>query len=337
MPKEKSLLEDVKERFEGIYKAIAKIEGNIDEDDVLRYTIKRHFDSLTEDNAYAKILILAKDIQFIKDFCRELTDSFTYLMRFSAPDQEGVFSIHALISLGDISFAFPFIIKAYRFGLNNETKGRLCASLKSMLIRDRLIGTRADINSRFNDVFRGFTMANSSIDPIVGRVNELKVTEDWWSAYWNNVQLDRSLQGPIKHPIARFILWKYENHLKANLIFDQDGYPNKQLRFNDIVDQELEHIAPQTEPVNKPHGYGVYDEEFKQKDIDCLGNYLSMSKSHNCAVGNVPFRDKYKTYNNLEQQKEIKMFANYSEIGPWNREIIRRRKAVIIDFVKNTF
>ncbi|WP_420359762.1 GmrSD restriction endonuclease domain-containing protein [Aeromonas caviae] len=49
----------------------------------------------------------------------------------------------------------------------------------------------------------------------------------------------------------------------------------------------LEHIAPTTEPENKPHGYDNYDEEFRNQSLNCLGNYLLLSKSHNCAVGNM--------------------------------------------------
>lgn len=49
------LINDVKRRFEKIYKSISRIEYNIDEDDVLAYTLRVHFKSLTESNAIGTI------------------------------------------------------------------------------------------------------------------------------------------------------------------------------------------------------------------------------------------------------------------------------------------
>ncbi|MDE0537089.1 GmrSD restriction endonuclease domain-containing protein, partial [Tenacibaculum sp. L6] len=62
-------------------------------------------------------------------------------------------------------------------------------------------------------------------------------------------------------------------------------------------------IATQTE--NPKNGYDVYDEEFRTQFIDCLGNYLLLSKSHNCSVGNKPFSDKRDSYTKSNQQREI--------------------------------
>jgi hypothetical protein len=85
------------------------------------------------------------------------------------------------------------------------------------------------------------------------------------------------------------------------------------------------------------HGYDIYNDEFKQKYIECIGNYLLVSKSHNCSVGNYPFREKYATYTYLEQQKEVQKLVNYNEDGPWNRAVIQQREEVLTEFVRSHF
>ena len=194
------------------------------------------------------------------------------------------------------------------------------------VIRHRLIGTRADMTSRINDVFEKFTEENKKTSPIIERIEWMKTTSEWWWAYWNNEKLRDSLQGGINHAVAKYLLWKYEVHLEQQ---GKSGY--SPTRFDRIISPELEHIAPTTEPEIKPHGYGNYDEEFRNQYLNCLGNYLLLSKSHNCAVGNVPFSKKLETYKHNEQQREIQTLV--SENGVWNKEVIQTRKAKIVRFI----
>ena len=80
------------------------------------------------------------------------------------------------------------------------------------------------------------------------------------------------------------------------------------MRFDDIKDPQLEHIAPQTENEEPEAGYDEYDEEFIEEYLDCWGNYLLISKSHNSSIGNKPFAVKLASYNgpnSLAQQREI--------------------------------
>ena len=74
------MISEVKNRFEHIYKSISKIEGNIDEDDILTYTLRVYFNSLDASNALQKVdEELGKDdsrIKFIRSFTHSLADSF---------------------------------------------------------------------------------------------------------------------------------------------------------------------------------------------------------------------------------------------------------------------
>jgi hypothetical protein len=324
-----SLIEEIKSRFEKIYKSISSIEYNINEDDVLVYTLRVHFNSLWESNAIEKINKLLSEensISFIKSFTHSLAISFEHLTTFFGKDQRENLEIHSLITLGGIGISIPFIIKAYKFGLPINDISQLCSSLESLVIRHRLIGTRADITSRLNDVYQKFKEDNSVIKPIIDRVEWMKNvgSDSWWWAYWNNRELERALQGGVNHSIAKFLLWKYENHLESQ---GKSGY--SPTRFDKITSPELEHIAPQTE--NPETGYDTYDEEFINQYINCLGNYLLLSKSHNCSVGNKPFADKRASYTHLEQQREIQELTK--ENPTWTRELIQKRKEKIIQYL----
>ncbi|GLI35537.1 DUF262 domain-containing protein [Desulforhabdus amnigena] len=321
-----SLIEEIKSRFEKIYKSISSIEYNIDEDDVLVYTLRVHFNSLWESNAIEKINKLLSgenSISFIKLFTQSLAVSFEHLTTFFGKDEKENLEIHSLISLGGIAIAIPFIIKAYKFGLQQRQLSQLCSSLESLVIRHRLIGTRADITSRLNDVYQKFKEDNSDIRPIIDKIEWMKNvgSDSWWWAYWNNQALERALQGGINHSIAKFLLWKYETHLESQ---GKSGYSIT--RFDKIINPELEHIAPETE--NPETGYDTYDEEFVNQYINCLGNYLLISKSHNCSVGNKPFADKRASYKHSEQQREVQEMTK--DNLNWTRSLIQERKEKII-------
>lgn len=329
-----SLIEEIKKRFETIYKSIASIdEHRIDEDSVLLYALQVHFNSLWVNNALEKInknLSGEKPIDFIKSFTQSLSISFEHLCSFFGKDERVNFAIHSLIALGGIAKALPFIIKAYKYDLSMNEIGMLCSSFENAVLRQRLIGTRADITSRISAVFENFTETNKDIRPLVERIQWLKTQTEWWSAYWNDEKLRESLKGIIEHQVAKFLLWKYEGHL------EQQGKSGYSTRFDErIKSPELEHIAPTTEPENRPHGYDVYDDEFKNQYLDCLGNYLWLSKSHNCAVGNIPFAEKWVTYTHNEQQREIRSLV--PEEGVWSKKVIHDRKEKIISFIMGNY
>jgi uncharacterized protein with ParB-like and HNH nuclease domain len=323
------LIEDLKNRFEKIYKSISKIEYRIDEDDVLNISQKIYYDSLWEDNVLDKInkeLSGKKSIDFIINFTRTLAKTFEKLSLFFTVDERTHFHIHSLTVLGRINIILPFIVKAYNFGLNIDDIDLLAKSFESIILRQRLIGTRADLTSRISDLYVNFSEHNKNIENILKHIDKLKKTSDWWSAYWNNKQLKAALQGSINHDTAKYLLWKYENSLEKG----KKGYSPK--RYDAIKKPELEHIAPQKEPKEKNHGYDKYDDEFCDQYIDCLGNYLLLSKSHNASIHNDPFKNKLKDYTFLAQQRKIKDYVDQKN-PKWTKKEILSRKEDIINFV----
>lgn len=335
-----NLIDEIKSRFEKIYKSISSIEYKISEDDVLTYTLRVYFNSLWEANPVDRINKLLSEenpISFIKSFTNSLAISFDHLTTFFGKDERENIEVHSLITLGGASTVIPFIIKAYTFGLPIKKICEICSSLESIVLRHRLIGTRAELATRINEVYQSFTSKEPSIIPIIDRINFIKnislddnYEKHYWWAYWSKPELEKSIQGSIQHSIAKFILWKYEMHLEKQ---GNNGY--LPTRFDSIEKPELEHIAPQTPTKNKrvASGYCKYDEEFKKQYLDCLGNYLLISKSHNCSVGNRSFNEKRNSYEHLYQQREIQDMTKKDK--KWTKDNISQRKNKIIDFVLN--
>ncbi|HDR0979349.1 TPA: HNH endonuclease, partial [Pasteurella multocida] len=330
----KELIEEIRQRFEVIYEAISSIEYKIHEDDVLRYTVRYFFNKLWEDNPQERIQKSLTDktlsIKFIKDFTSVLAESFEYLKQFFNIDEKNSHAIHSIISLGQIGVAIPFILKSYFFNLDLSEREKLCSALEIILLRHRLIGTRADIISRLKDVYEKFDKNTPSIIPIIKRIEYLKVTDSWWYSYWNNGELENALNNRIQHGTAKYLLWKYENYLESQ---EKKGYQFR--RYDSIIAPELEHIAPQTPKNNErvANGYPEYDDEFKSEYLNCLGNYLLISKSHNSSIGNSNFKSKRDSYKKspLAQQREV--FIMTDGRIKWSKILIKKRHKKIVNFL----
>lgn len=319
----------IKEKFETIYKNISYIENLVNENDVLRITLKTYYKNLNEssiDRIKEDINNnIAKDkLNFIKSFTEELEKNFQYLKYFFEDEKKYLY-IHSIITLGINIDLYPFIVGIYRFGINEDDKKKLIESLENLLIRMKIIGSRAYITYRIGGQYQNFLETEGDITSIIDIINEMKISTDYWWGHWNNDKLIASVENGVNGNIAKFILWKYENSF---------GDRSFEFRY-DKEKINLEHIAPQTEPDTKPHGYGDYNDEEFTNLIYCLGNLILLSEKHNKSIGNTIFSEKYKTYTYLKQQEEIRNMV--SENGTWGKSMIKKRKKKIIDFVMSYY
>ncbi|WP_195620913.1 DUF262 domain-containing protein [Bacteroides clarus] len=321
------LIEEIKHRFENIYKSISTIEQKVNEDDVLVYTQRVFFNSLWENDAVQKVNEqLAKDnrLHFVREFTLALSASFEHLTYFFKMESKNIV-LHSLKRIANFGIVVPFIIKAFKAKVSDKDLEALSIALEVIFIRARVIGTRADLTSRLNDVFQKF---EGDVHPVIKRIDWMKTQEGWWG-YWNNRELERALQGWIYPDTAKFLLWKYENHL-----IEEEGKAGYlPIRYDSIVSPQLEHIAPQTE--NPESGYCEYDEDFRNHYLDCLGNYLLLSAHHNISIGNVPFEQKRASYNQLHQQQEVRDMTEMDKC--WDKEKISKRKEKIVQFLLGRF
>jgi hypothetical protein len=325
-----AFINEIKIRFENIYSSISVIEDFIDEDDVLSYALRVYFNSLWESNSIERIsteLDKKSRLDFIRNFSISLEKSFNNLSRLYSDKNKDV-NIEASLLCGHYNILLPFFIKAYSNGIEMNEISRMAKAIGDLLLRDNIIKTRADLRSRLENVFKGF---HNSVDEIVNLIERMKTETSWWWAYWNNDSLKHILDSnwsPSYHSDAKIILWKYENYLISEE--GKNGY--SPIRYDSITNPHLEHIAPQTENGEKEAaGYDVYDNEFREKYMFCIGNFLLLSAPHNESIGNKPFELKRNTYNQLKQQREIQIMTESDH--KWNREKIATRKEKLVKFI----
>jgi hypothetical protein len=326
-----ALIGEVKRRFELVYRCISSIEEFVDEDDVLSQTVRVYFNSLWESDTMEKIvaeLASPKRLQFISDFSLSLERSFHNLAKLNE-DRKNNVTIEASLLVGRFNIILPFFIKAYTNGISLNDVSRLAKALGDLVLRDAIIGTRADLRTRLDDVFKKF---DDSVDDIVDRVEMMKKTDDWWWGYWN----DNSFRQFVvdnwwwskSNELAKIVLWKYENYLIEKE--GKKGYAP--IPFDSVLKPHLEHIAPQTENGEKvASGYCKYDDDFKENYLYKIGNFLLLSAPHNESIGNRPFEVKRNSYTQLRQQREIQEMTESDHV--WNKKKIQMRQDKIVDFI----
>ena len=324
------MIKEVKDRFENIYKNITQIEDFVGEDDVLSRTMQVYYHSLWRDNAMeevSKALMQPNRLDFIISFTQALEQTFDKLTQLREDSIQNVDIEYALLN-GRFYIVLPFFIKAYNEGVSITDIARLGKSLGDLMLRNAIVGTRADLRSRLDDVFKTI-----GVDDTINRINEMKNREDWWWHYWNNNEVRSAANTNWHsnyHSLAKVILWKYENYL-----IEQQAKGYAAIMYHSIESPHLEHIAPQTENGEKEAaGYDTYDDDFYENGLLRIGNFLLISAPHNESIGNKPFELKRSTYNHLYQQREIVEMTANDHV--WDREKINKRTEKLLDFlIKN--
>ena len=319
-----SILADMTERFEHIYKSISLIESYLDEDNILNYSVKicrNNLDDISSADFVNENLDKADSIAFIRDFTRLLASCFTQAAKF-LQQEKGNMVYHALLVSADKGLMFPFVIKAMRNGMEQDGLNLLAKSLEQIFLRNRIIGTRANLLWRLNKCYQEM---ESNAMTVVNHIEWMKSRKDWWG-FWNNEELARCLNMGMNHQTAKILLWKYENYLIAS---GKSGY--SPVRYDSIATPHLEHIAPQTENTEADNGYCPYDEEFYNRYLECLGNYLLLSGSHNMSLSNGRFQIKRDSYTYLQQQLEVQRMTEQDQL--WDKEKIRQRHTKIVDYL----
>ena len=96
-----------------------------------------------------------------------------YAIKLATEDRKNNVTIEASLLVGRFNIILPFFIKAYTNGISLNDVSRLAKALGDLVLRDAIIGTRADLRTRLDDVFKKF---DDSVDDIVDRVEMMKKT-----------------------------------------------------------------------------------------------------------------------------------------------------------------
>lgn len=325
-------IENISNIFKDIYKLINDIK--LDEDSILIY----HNQAYIKGYPYRTLEDLKDEfkkntdkISWIKGYIGELHTTFSNIKKFELFRNEYK---DYLENLGISAFVYPFIIKGFKFfGDDNKKIEELFKVLEIVLFRAKLINSRANIQERLNKILLDF---EGDVDTLKEDIKN-KLNETW---YWGDENTENHLntENMYDNNVVNYLLWRYENFLQTK------GYSIK--KFS-IENEQIEHISPR-QPDNGviENGYDIdedfkYDEEFTTEYLNCIGNLMLISGSHNASIGNKPFSEKVESYNKnplLNQQSEIKKFAK-EEDGKivWKKESIDERHKKIVEFGLETW
>ena len=320
---------EIENHFRKIYEQTERI--NIHEDEVLNYYCRGFYFGYSHDNIVTEIKKNIKDetdvVTWIKDFCDGLRLAFKDIEKIQKNSNQ---YLKDLFYLDRMALCYPFLLKGCKYIDidKDEIKfEKLVRLLEKIVFRVKLIGSRADIESRLNPYLKSF---KGDVDSLVEGISE-KLTSDWWWGYWNDNKVKEVINSNwfYNNPVDNYLLWKYEGSLKAK------GYSN--ISFESVEREEIEHISPRTPTEGDPiaNGYDDYDEEFIEKYLNCIGNLMLISKYNNCELGNKPFNIKLNSYNDkaaLSQHLEIQDFISDPIKPVWDRESIKNRKEKILKF-----
>ena len=332
-----SNIEYVAEKFDPIYRFINDLKEkddliDLDEDRILSYhcdayTNKgfgyRNLDDLTEEYKKNK----GNKVQWIKDFTDELYTSFANirLLRTIKNDY-----YKKLIKMGIPYFIYPFLLKGMKYLKDDSVKlNKLFEVMEFLSFRYKLINSRSDIVSKLNPILKSF---NGDIDQL--SIDIPKMLNDNW--YWSDGRIEEYLNGNMyENSMVHYVLWEYEHSIQNS------GYNSNNVK---IQKEQIEHISPVTPDSEQiESGYEVdkqkeYSEDFIDEKLNCLGNLMIISGSHNASIGNKPFVQKLESYKKnplLKQQAEIANFASAKRNKPyWDSVAIDKRHEKIIHFAK---
>ncbi len=315
--------------FEQIYLLINDLKMN--EDSVLIYHCQAYLNGYT----YRTIEEIKgvyknhKTIEWINEFVSSLYSSFLAIKELEISENKYWRRMHWL---NYPAFIYPFLIKGMYFFKDEEIKmNRLFHLLEILAYRYQLINSRADFESRLNELLVNF---DGDIELLISETyQKLNATYYWADSRVNEYQSSQIYENRL---IVKYILWRYEESLQAN------GYSIGTIC---ISKEEIEHISPITYPDKEPleAGYehnenGVYPEEYENY-LNSLGNLVLISESHNRSIKNIPFKEKYDSYKNvplLRQQNELIKFSQGTPEHPeWLKISIENRGEKIISFCEN--
>ena len=323
-----SNIEEVSNIFKLIYGFINDIKS-LNEDSILIY----HCNAFIKGYPY-------RTLEDIKDVFKKSDNKVKWILRF-IQELHTTFSnmkklelcqdtyLQKLRRLNIPAFAYPFFIKGYKYFSEDDAKlNRLFHIMEVLVFRYYLMSSRADIIARLNEILLGF---KGDLDDLAASVKR-KLNETW---YWGDTRTNNVLnEWMYENSVLNYLLWEYEANIQKK------GYVVGVMK---LTNEQIEHISPQTPPEGEKLAVGYetdsennYSEAFQKDYLNCLGNLMLISGSHNASIGNQPFKNKLNSYKQnplLNQQGEIKSFISGTEANPiWDEDAIQKRHDLIHSF-----
>ena len=352
----------VQAQFARLYRTAEIIEGEIlapDEDQLLGYHCAAYLPQVTllGDEGWRKPKELVRHIlqtpellgeggpaEFIRNFAAKLADSYDDALSI-LQSRVGAVPVASLFVLQRTAIFWPLLIKCWRLGQTANEKNflRVTTAMERFASASALANVRADTGESYlRRIAYEFT---GNFEELIFKLVKLRTG---WSI---PTRLANGIDDPgFYHTgrTARYVLWKYENHLRS-----QRGNREQLLSWNALIQNAptaeqygLDHILPQeTETVilEAPTRWDVTNLEeierpFRDIFLHRLGNLVLDTRSTGASKGNKAFKDRIEHYSRstFASQKEIvSKFASKSDNDEliWNVESIRKRHLSLKKFI----
>jgi len=260
--------------------------------------------------------------KWIKDFVNNLKETFVSVELIEKQSEQNCFVSDVLIL--DTQNSMPLLVKLYHYHKNEYS----IIENMSKLIERILFKLEYKIaDYRTNSLH---SVAKHYLGNITKLENDLiyyvdKGFQDWWNfngnckTYFNS---NWHYHGNIK-----YVLWKYENHLRG----DNRTRPLTPLEFKNKfnakrLENTTDHITPRDPNFTK------YTEEFQTKFVNNIGNLVLMVWGDNSEKKNYNPIDKVNLFDSdFYSHKEIRDTLNTRKT--WGEQEITERKDKILIFI----
>jgi len=330
-------IDHLQDGFSFIYRLVEKY--NINEADVLRYHTIVFEDSKTSDynspdkfikSKVNSVLEMGGDDSVVRDYIigyvDRLKESFI-LFNEIKENKDRISSLDELFMIGRVNSFFPLMMHVYKN--YRDDFDDFMAGLVRFTFRASLIGLRNKNESFYSDI--------NEEENFIGLFDNI-FSENWWNinSRVEDVFEYRNYFNWVNKNIIKFILFSYENHLRA-----EGGYPqlSKNVYFStdSVKKLSIEHITAQrvmNMEMNK---------DFEENYLHSLGNLVIDTVSSNSRKGNNSIGDKMDEYikSPIMSQNEIHELIsghchNWSNIEEVKLFINVRNKN-IINFIRDRF
>lgn len=329
------LIKNIETIFSDIYKQSERITFN--EDQVLGFHNTAFLSGWEQPlkNVKDELQKVVDKEKWIKDFVSNLKETFVSIEIIEKHSEQNCAIADALIL--DTPSTMPLLIKLFHFHKTN-INGEFVADINLI---DTLIRQVEHILFRLEYTFGNYR-SNSlywKAKTYNGDAEQLKKDLQHWKQYgfqpyWNFVgDCKNYFYGTYHyHNNIRYILWKYENHLRANnrtrLISPQD-FKNKFGTKN--LENTTDHITP------RDPNFTTYSEDFKRDWLNNIGNLVIMVWGDNSSKRNHNPKDKISLFDSdFYSHKEIRDILNEKEV--WSaEEIEKRRDEIVKEFIEKNW
>lgn len=346
-----------------MYKKNLRIDGVLTEVDNMLINLKKQKDNDSNNTENLEKEDNKKKLQDgIEKFLNTLEKTFekvdSFITKGLAKSKELDFNdeyeyvAHSLINLGISVQLYPIVLKSLELG--EKERVEILKGLEKIILRHLIIKTRANLAERLNENFKNSfdseaenkNLIIKNIYNITNKIkgiltNTLLLEEDkkylGWYSYWDENIFHNELENGLTNLHAtRYLLWKYENHLRKEKNI-------KALKYTEIKNYQVEHISPKTENTEENNGY----DKLEWNILNSYGNLMLLTQKTNVEIQNKNLREKLEAYEKetkdednekiiLKQQLEV--ITEIKKDGVfWGKEKIKNRNEKLLKFIKDNF